>query len=47
MSKRFGLIHVDFATQMRTLKASARFYSRVIETRGTALDDPVGIPRLG
>lgn len=24
-SKRFGLVHVDYATQQRTLKASARF----------------------
>ena len=33
-SKRFGLVHVDFETQRRTPKASARFYSRVIATRG-------------
>ena len=26
-SKRFGLIHVDYATQQRTLKASARLLS--------------------
>ena len=29
-SKRFGLIHVDFETQKRTLKASAKFYAEVI-----------------
>jgi beta-glucosidase len=29
-SKRFGLIHVDFATQQRTLKASAAYYRDVI-----------------
>ena len=29
-SKRFGIVHVDFATQRRTLKDSARFYQRVI-----------------
>lgn len=29
-SKRFGLVHVDFATQMRTLKASARYYAQLI-----------------
>ena len=28
-SKRFGLVHVDFATQRRTPKASARFYAEV------------------
>lgn len=38
-SKRFGLVHVDFETQRRTPKASARFYSRVIATRGGALDE--------
>ncbi|KAB2922917.1 MAG: beta-glucosidase [Candidatus Contendobacter sp.] len=36
-SKRFGLIHVDYATQQRTLKASARFYAEVIRARGAAL----------
>lgn len=29
-SKRFGLVHVDYATQQRTLKQSARFYGDVI-----------------
>ena len=29
-SKRFGLVHVDFRTQQRTLKASARWYQRVV-----------------
>ena len=33
-SKRFGIIHVDFETQKRTLKASAKFYKEVIRTRG-------------
>ena len=37
-SKRFGIVHVDFATQKRTPKASARFYSEVISTHGGALD---------
>ena len=27
---RFGIVHVDFATQRRTLKASARWYARLI-----------------
>jgi len=36
-SKRFGLIHVDYATQKRTLKASAEFYARVIASRGRVL----------
>jgi beta-glucosidase len=38
-SKRFGIIHVDFETQQRTLKDSARFYARVIGTRGGALTE--------
>jgi beta-glucosidase len=29
-SKRFGMVHVDFATQQRTLKDSARFYAQCI-----------------
>jgi beta-glucosidase len=37
-SKRFGIIHVDFETQKRTLKESAHFYKEVIRTRGAALD---------
>jgi len=36
-SKRFGLVHVDYATQQRTLKASGRFYAEVIRSRGAAL----------
>ena len=33
-SKRFGIVHVDYETQVRTLKDSARFYADVI-TRNT------------
>jgi len=36
-TKRFGIVHVDYATQKRTPKASARFYADVIRTRGAAL----------
>ena len=36
-SKRFGLVHVDFETQQRTPKASARFYAETIATRGRSL----------
>ncbi|OQB25707.1 MAG: Beta-glucosidase A [Firmicutes bacterium ADurb.Bin182] len=35
--KRFGLIYVDFKTQRRILKDSARFYAKVIRTNGTCL----------
>lgn len=38
-SKRFGIVHVDFETQRRTPKASARFYADVVRTRGAALFD--------
>jgi len=41
-SKRFGLVHVDFATQARTLKASAAFYRDVIASRGEALSPATG-----
>ena len=34
-SKRFGLIHVNYATQKRTFKASARLYSQIIASNGT------------
>jgi beta-glucosidase len=36
-SIRFGLVHVDFATQRRTPKASAEFYREVIRTNGAVL----------
>jgi beta-glucosidase len=36
-SKRFGIVHVDYETQRRTPKASARFYAEVIRTRGANL----------
>lgn len=35
--ERFGLIHVDYETQIRTLKDSAHWYRGVIESRGAAL----------
>ncbi|HEX4414967.1 MAG TPA: GH1 family beta-glucosidase [Lacipirellulaceae bacterium] len=36
-SKRFGIVRVDFETQERVPKASARFYSDVVRTNGGAL----------
>ena len=44
-SKRFGLVHVNFATQKRTPKDSAHFYSKVIASNGGAIAQrprPVG-----
>ncbi|MGC5170080.1 GH1 family beta-glucosidase [Microbacterium sp. DT81.1] len=32
-SKRFGIVHVDYATQVRTPKASAHWYSELIRRR--------------
>jgi len=38
-TKRFGIVHVDFATQQRTLKKSAHYYREVIRTHGASLHD--------
>ena len=34
---RFGMIHVDYKTQKRTLKDSAQAYKQIIETNGEDL----------
>ena len=36
-SKRFGLVHVDYGTQERTIKSSGRYYASVIATKGAVL----------
>ena len=36
-SKRFGIVHVNYATQQRTVKRSGRYYSGVIESNGAKL----------
>lgn len=36
-SRRYGLIHVDYATQRRTFKDSAHWYRRVIATKGETI----------
>ncbi|GAA4349519.1 GH1 family beta-glucosidase [Angustibacter luteus] len=33
-SKRFGIVHIDYDTQVRTLKDSARWYSQVVRSGG-------------
>ncbi|MCA1851200.1 MAG: family 1 glycosylhydrolase [Beggiatoa sp.] len=38
-SKRFGLVFVDYETQARIPKQSARFYTEVIDTQGACLSD--------
>ncbi len=41
--QRFGLVHVDYATQKRTPKLSALWYKRVMETRGASLVEPTDL----
>ncbi|MFL5561456.1 MAG: GH1 family beta-glucosidase [Gemmatimonadaceae bacterium] len=36
-AKRFGIVHVDFATLERTIKRSGRYYSQVIASNGASL----------
>jgi beta-glucosidase len=36
-SQRFGLVHVDYATQQRTIKASGQFYAKAIRSHGAKL----------
>jgi beta-glucosidase len=38
-SKRFGIVHVNYETQERTPKASARYLTRVIQSNGKVLDE--------
>lgn len=38
-SKRFGMVHVNFATQERTPKDSAKLYTQVIASNGAVLND--------
>jgi len=33
-AQRFGIVHVDYATQQRTVKQSGKFYADVIQRRG-------------
>lgn len=40
-SKRFGIVHVNYATQQRTPKDSALWYSKVIASHGASLADPL------
>jgi beta-glucosidase len=43
-TKRFGLVHVDFETQQRTIKASGAYYREVIRSGGAMLDAAPGTP---
>ena len=40
-AKRFGLVHVDYATQRRTPKSSAHWYAELART-GTLPAPPAG-----
>ncbi len=47
-SRRFGIVHVNYETQQRTIKASGKFYANAARTNGdlleeqaSALDEPV------
>jgi beta-glucosidase len=37
-AKRFGIVHVDFATQRRTIKTSGKFYADIIASNGAVLN---------
>src|ERR1700722_970023 len=39
-SQRFGLVHVDFATQRRTLKESGRWYGKLIAGHAVPASEP-------
>ncbi len=38
-SIRFGVVHVNYATQERTIKSSGKLYAEVIRTSGAVLDE--------
>jgi beta-glucosidase len=37
-SRRFGIVHVNYQTQERTIKASGHYYSRVARSNGATID---------
>jgi len=41
--KRFGLVHVDYETQKRTMKASGRRYAEIIAAHRAQHGDPTGV----
>jgi len=40
--QRFGMVYVDFETGERTVKDSARWYAKVIQTKGASIHEPLG-----
>jgi beta-glucosidase len=43
-STRFGIVHVNYETQERTIKSSGNFYASVVRTNGRALEEGTGYP---
>ena len=43
-TKRFGLVHVDFETLVRTPKSSAEWYREVIRTNGASISSVEKLP---
>lgn len=41
-SQRFGLVHIDYPTQVRTPKDSFHFFQQVIQSNGAIIDPSVG-----
>ncbi|HVM69177.1 MAG TPA: family 1 glycosylhydrolase, partial [Gaiellaceae bacterium] len=45
-AQRFGLVHVDYDTQVRTIKDSGRYYAKIAATRAGP-SRPSGTSRWG
>lgn len=45
-AQRFGMIHMDYKTQKRTIKDSGYWYANVIESNGEILDEGGDFPLL-
>lgn len=39
--ERFGLVYVDYQTQERTIKASGKYYRKIVETNGRSLSEDI------
>jgi Beta-glucosidase/6-phospho-beta-glucosidase/beta-galactosidase len=43
-SRRFGIVHVNYETQQRTIKASGKFYANAARTNGDLLEEQASAP---
>lgn len=43
-SKRFGIVHVNYETQQRTIKSSGKFYANAARTNGDLLEEQASSP---